>query len=95
MLCPSCRKEIPVADKIGFRDECPLCGVDLHACRACSFYDPGSYNDCRETQADRVVDKDKANFCEYFQPGAGAGAAGLSPAEEAKRKLAELFGKKS
>jgi hypothetical protein len=32
----------------------------------CSFYDPRSYNECRESTAERVVDKEKANYCEFF-----------------------------
>jgi hypothetical protein len=24
------------------------------------------YNECHEPQAERVVDKDRSNFCEYF-----------------------------
>lgn len=96
MICPSCHKEVSIVDnKVGFRDDCPHCGADLHSCAACGFFDPGSYNDCRETQADRVVDKEKSNFCEYYQPGgSGNAGGGLSPAEEAKRKLEELFKKK-
>jgi hypothetical protein len=33
----------------------------------CVFYDPKSYNECRESSADRVQDKEKANFCDYFK----------------------------
>jgi len=33
----------------------------------CEFYSPGSYNDCRETQAERVADKSAPNYCEYFK----------------------------
>jgi len=33
----------------------------------CKFYDPKSYNECKEFQADRVADKEKANFCDYFK----------------------------
>jgi hypothetical protein len=32
----------------------------------CKFYDAKVYNECRETNADRVTDKEKANFCDYF-----------------------------
>ncbi len=33
----------------------------------CLFYDRTAYNECRESQAERVVDKEKANFCSYFK----------------------------
>ena len=32
----------------------------------CLFYEVDSYNDCREPQAERVADKEKSNFCDYF-----------------------------
>jgi len=32
----------------------------------CDFYDPKIYNECRETSAERVVHKEKKNFCDYF-----------------------------
>tara|TARA_R110000868_G_scaffold97619_17_gene268676 strand:- start:5675 stop:5851 length:177 start_codon:yes stop_codon:yes gene_type:complete len=41
----------------------------------CRFYDSSSYNECRETQADRVADKNKSNFCGFFEflPGGAGG----------------------
>jgi hypothetical protein len=33
------------------------------------FFDPNSYNECREPVAQRIVDKEKANFCDYFKLG--------------------------
>ena len=52
--------------KIGFRDECPGCMRDAHVCLNCLFYDKSYYNECRETKAERVLDKEKQNFCDYF-----------------------------
>lgn len=52
--------------KPGFRDECPKCIRDVHVCKNCVYHDTSLSNECRETQADRVVDKEKGNFCEYF-----------------------------
>lgn len=91
MRCHKCGQESEVTDKIGFRDECPHCGADLHVCLGCFFYAKGTYNECREPQADRVVDKERANFCEYFQASAGGKATVTNPADEAKRKLREMF----
>jgi hypothetical protein len=33
----------------------------------CTFYDPQSYNDCRESSATRIVEKEKGNFCDYYK----------------------------
>lgn len=95
-MCWKCGKkgEIP---KPGFRDACPSCGKDLHVCRNCRFYSPGSYRDCSETVPDGVTDKERANFCEYFQLSskiyAGAAAAGgTGKARDAKGEFDKLFG---
>jgi len=65
--CASCHKELKIEGKIGRRDTCPSCGSELHSCNNCEFYEEGAYNQCRETQAERVLDKEKANFCDYFR----------------------------
>ncbi len=54
------------AFKILRTEECPYCSTSLHCCRMCSFYDSRVYNECRESNAERIVDKEKANFCDYF-----------------------------
>lgn len=97
MLCYSCKTKITITDKIGFRDDCPQCRADLHTCFNCYFYDVRAYNECRENSAERVVDKQKANYCEYFVPSGGAlnTAPVQDTASEAKKKLADLFGKKT
>lgn len=66
--CYHCKKSIPVlgAFKITRTEECPFCGFSLHCCRMCKFYDPKVYNECHESNADRLVDKEKSNFCDYF-----------------------------
>ncbi len=64
--CPKCRTPLDI-DKMSFKEECPSCGTDLHVCIYCRLYDEGKANRCREPQADYVKEKDRANFCEYFQ----------------------------
>lgn len=58
--------------KVGRRDACPFCGSDLHVCYNCSFYDASAYNECHEPQADRVLEKNRSNFCDYFSFKVGA-----------------------
>ena len=96
MNCWHCARkiELTVGERIGFRDECPGCGRATHSCRNCGFYDPAYNNQCREPMAERVVDKDRANFCEYFNPGQGKGGAGAQLGKSAQAKLEELFKKK-
>lgn len=47
--------------------ECPECSAPVRACRNCRFYEPGAHWDCRETIDEPVRDKERANFCDYFQ----------------------------
>ncbi len=93
MKCWHCGRATEVIERIGFRDECEECGRALHVCRNCEFYDPSYNNGCRETQAERVVGKERFNFCEYFAPGSGKGAGSPSKST-AQSKLEALFKKK-
>ena len=96
MICWKCRKEINIEKPVR-GDECPLCHADLHVCKACEFYESGAHNDCRETSAEFVSDKERANFCDYFRPNskiaAGGGeASGKSKADAARDAFNALFG---
>jgi len=63
----------------------------------CRFYKPGAHYDCAETVEYPVVDKEKANFCEWFSiqlkfSGMPAsGAASGSSADSAKAAFDKLF----
>ncbi|MCC6952677.1 MAG: hypothetical protein IT290_01025 [Deltaproteobacteria bacterium] len=96
-VCYRCSRELHY-DKInvGRRDTCDGCGFDVHVCKNCLHYDASVYNECREPQADRVVDKEKSNFCDYFKLTGGAdarsGSASHSKAD-ALKALDDLFKK--
>lgn len=94
MRCHDCRAEILIASgaSIGFREECDQCGADLHVCLNCGHHDPSAYNECREPSAERVADRDRANRCDYFRPGAGPGS-GSGASEKALSALEDLFKK--
>ena len=47
-------------------DACKQCGAELHVCKLCCFYDITVAKHCRETIAEEVRDKQRANFCDYF-----------------------------
>ena len=66
MICWKCKKEISIEKPVR-GDECPLCHADLHVCKACDFYESGAHNDCRESSAEYVTDKERSNFCDYFR----------------------------
>jgi hypothetical protein len=92
LKCFHCGTELRYAERIGLREECPQCREDVHVCKNCKFYDRQAYNECREPSAEVVREKDRANHCEYFQPGLGAGGSG--PSKEDLMKAAEALFKK-
>jgi len=92
--CHRCHNTIPIEDTPGRREVCPTCGADLHCCFNCRFFDPDVYNQCREPQAERVLDKNKSNFCDFFIFTDQLRASALkAPGASAKQKLEDLFKK--
>ena len=100
IACHHCGREVRLLSELQRTDGCAFCHSDLKVCLNCRFFDPGSSNQCREPQADYVLHKDKANFCEFFElrqvsaigrPGLG----GTRSAEAGARAAFDsLFGKK-
>lgn len=71
--------------------ECRACRAQLHVCRLCAFYDTRVAKACRETVAEEVKDKERANFCGYFQPRLGAHAPENAVDARARKELDALF----
>lgn len=92
LLCFQCQNKIEFVERLSFREECSQCRSDAHVCKNCEFYDPKVYHECRETQADYVAEKSRANRCDYFTPGR-AGAAAGSKAQDLLAAAEALFKK--
>lgn len=71
---------------------CIACGADLHVCRLCEYFNPRLANECAEPVAERVVNKERANFCGYLKPRPAAYTAPDAARSEAARGLEALFG---
>ena len=98
--CHHCGRELQLLAKTGRTDGCPFCHSDLKCCLNCRLHDPGANNQCVEPQAEWVADKDKANFCEFFEfratsPLSHPGSDGAqSEANRARSAFDSLFSKK-
>lgn len=83
-------------DKEVFRTSvCDSCGKDVKVCLNCRHYEPGAHWDCRETIPDPVKEKDRANFCGYFQFSKNTtsdGGSGGKSGERARADFDKLFG---
>jgi hypothetical protein len=74
-------------------EECRKCGAELHVCKLCEWYSTAVAKQCRETIAEEVKDKERANFCDYFKARPDAWtAAPVDEAANAKAQLHALFG---
>lgn len=70
-VCWSCGTGLETVD-FQREGECQGCRKQTHVCRNCRFYEPGRPNDCQEPIAEPVRYKDRANFCDYFEPSSEA-----------------------
>lgn len=93
LSCYSCGQELAFSSKIGRRDECHKCHSDIHVCKNCLHHDEHAYNECKEIQAERVREKDKSNFCDYFTPFSKNQTSNQNLADDIKAKAEALLKK--
>lgn len=91
--CFNCRNELTLGSPPGRNDTCPFCRADLRCCMNCAFYDTGAYNQCREPQSERVLEKEKGNFCDYFRFKVSAAAPEKMKSAAARDRMEALFKK--
>jgi len=88
-VCWSCGAGLEAVD-YQREGECPSCRKQTHVCRNCRFYEPGRPGDCQEPIAEPVRDKERANFCDYFEPTSAAYQPGAD-ADALKAAAERLF----
>ncbi len=89
VVCYSCGTENKI-DNVVRNSECEKCNRALKVCKNCIFYDKKAYNMCRESQAERQVDKERPNFCDYFKASSKK-MADNDAAQKSMDKLNSLF----
>ena len=93
--CWNCGAELGKSD-YARENTCLKCGKSTRVCRNCRFYAPGRPNECVEPMVERVLDKEKANYCELFAPASEPGSHGNQAAQSQDELLEEakkLFSK--
>jgi hypothetical protein len=93
VLCWKCGATI-AENNIGRQDSCLNCGSATRCCKNCRHWDRACNNECREEQAGRQVDKEKGNFCEWFQPKHGGQSANGPTKADLKNAADAIFKKK-
>jgi len=46
---------------------CPKCGFELHSCKQCTYFDPGSRFECMQPIPKRIERKDARNECTFYE----------------------------
>ena len=67
LLCWSCGKNTGLEGRISRADSCEACLADMRCCRGCRHFDPTRRFQCRESIEVNIPNKEKSNFCDYFQ----------------------------
>src|SRR5262245_5077238 len=91
--CGAMLNEI-VAGQVGRRDLCPSCGAELRTCLSCRHYDLTVAKGCKEPQAEVPRERDRANFCEFFQLGEGRAGAEVTRKASLESAAEALFRKR-
>ena len=83
--------------------KCPKCGLDLHSCKMCNHFDPGSRFECRQPVLQRISPKDTHNTCTFYaikqsverETGSSPGSTLTNPstAKDARLAFENLFKK--
>jgi hypothetical protein len=92
-ICHSCTKEVSITRGVARKEVCASCGADLHCCLNCRHYDRSASKQCRETIAEMVKEKTKANFCDHFAFAESRSSGMPAAAEQARSALESLFKK--
>ena len=96
LVCWNCGEPLEgIPLPISRHANCESCFEVLHCCRMCRHYRPDARPDCDHDRADPPVEKESANFCEYFKPANRFSAEGAGRASAAKSDLDALFGNES
>jgi hypothetical protein len=93
LVCWSCGASLEeVPRPITRHSNCLKCHQQLHCCRMCRSYNERYDNKCGDERADPPVEKETANFCDFFRPRAKAyEVAEADGASDARAKLDALF----
>jgi hypothetical protein len=91
-VCFKCGTPYQVKERVGRRDTCSGCDADLHCCYNCRHYKKTAHNECNEVKAEWVRDKDRANFCDYFEPRrGGVPEKNNAASDDARSRFEDLF----
>jgi hypothetical protein len=94
-VCHFCGAALDETAKVFRASTCPSCSKELKICLNCRFHSEGAHWECLESIPEPVIDKERSNFCDYFQFRDAAARAEIRDTErhrKAKKDFGKLFG---
>ncbi|MES9906052.1 MAG: hypothetical protein ABW168_25670 [Sedimenticola sp.] len=88
--CWNCGRNLESND-FGRETLCRVCHKPTRVCRNCLWYAPAFANQCKEPVTERVVEKERANFCAFFEATTDAAAAELVVENDLLSAAEDLF----
>lgn len=95
LYCWNCGQDLAdVPVPISRHAHCKQCFEALRCCRMCRHFRPGDHvQSCDHERAEPPLEKERANFCDFFRPSPRAfDASRRDEGDAAKARLAALFG---
>ncbi|MCU7935482.1 MAG: hypothetical protein KZQ99_11460 [Candidatus Thiodiazotropha sp. (ex Dulcina madagascariensis)] len=86
--CWQCGTDLETGD-YGRETNCRKCGKPTRVCRNCRWYAPARPNQCQEPMAEPVMEKEKPNFCGFFEPTSEVMMGEGATSADAMRQAAE------
>ena len=96
LMCWNCGEPTGIIDKVSRADACVKCLADLRCCRGCRHFDPTRRFQCKEPIETNIVNKEKGNFCDFFQmrnvmKRPGSISTQTDTKEDRKKRFDDLF----
>ncbi len=88
--CWSCDREQSASD-YGRETLCLGCSKPTRVCKNCRWYDVGRTHQCAEVIMEPVKDKERANYCEFFEATQNSTSEKLDPKEDPLKAAEDLF----
>lgn len=95
IVCWNCGASLDdIPRPISRHSQCSACFNELHCCRLCRHFDSARTTTCHEDRADPPMQKENANFCDFFAPRADAFEGKTAQkSSTARGELEAMFGK--
>jgi len=88
--CAQCGAVIDA--EVGFESRCTRCGVELHSCSQCTYFDPGSRFECMQPVPARMSPKNARNPCTLYTARTTVERETTSPRpDNARKAFDDLF----